>query len=1138
MPEKGGKLTVETVTEEIIDSSKSILQNYRGRGTRGLQQFFSPPQAAKLVFKVFGRVATLDLTAGNGALLAAFPENLRFGVEIDPDQTKNASYNALTGDIQKVYPLMRKIGFQIDAIALNPPFGLTWSDESFGGNINSTVLCYLYATKLISSYGQGVLIAGRDRLIREILPRKEGDYIYAIVEVDNMFENADIPTAMAFFTQTPLNGGQLLKLQSKREELPKLADEIIAMRNNVQRWTATETSEYYLEQIREMWRVIKSEYKRRYETEKTKEPEYSLDVDKKIKLKLSPYQKVLLANHGYLNTLENLNNQSANYFALNPKTWEMLAQFESEELITISQKAKETVAKIIYDTQKRICPLYPVKPQQRLGFLSDLDNILCLTDDPKRGFSAGEKYPLAVRTAITREEYTETKLNKEGELIEQNKAKERKYLRIEIGEAVFGETKEDIEYLINHFELPDPQDIVTKYPEEYEKFIRLLNSIEHDFGFQLKNFQREDIARLLFKGSGLLSWEQGLGKTLGGLVFTEACIRLGAEDKALFIVPQDIIPQWQREVFKFFGDRKELTVIRSILDARRVAEHLKDGGTGWYITYYEAISRNGREFELLPYGQVRHLHPKAGQEYYDWQLEKTLKHPTFQYLESAEFCPNCTEPAQRGKWHPKRGICEECGYVHIKLKVKPAYSHLTRAFKNGVILIDEGTKIKGHDTLMSKSVRGLSARNKLLLTGTPIKNYIPDAFWLLWWALGNNSPRFPFDYHIGPYKFAEEFAVVEYTLDKFGRKEGGSKILPEVSNLSILWRLLCSSIIRRRKEETGEPLVERTFRPVLCPFGEQQREMYAKWLDGFSRYFISAHPDAPISQYPDLVERSAAILGQLWKLEFSSVLPQAEPSGYYSHSPNWTPANLKVLELAYQHVQKGDKVLIGSDLMAYGKWVAEQLNLKDSVKAIHIVEESKITGQLQTKSPKKRANIVYDFRNDSTNVLCASLNAMNLGHNLDMANVVILKGLPWDFATFDQFIARVHRLTSQKPVTVYIVLTEGSVDERKWQLLNDKSAAAQLALDGRLFEQDYEQIDLQKILDELKEQGVMVDSVVPEELVKKQWLSYSGETQPVLEREMTEKEKELLERWLQLTPPKKKLRKLKLPESQLTLFEL
>lgn len=66
MPEKGGKLTAETITDEMLDSSKSVLKNYRGRGTRGLQQFFSPPEAAKLTSKVFGRVATLDLTAGSG----------------------------------------------------------------------------------------------------------------------------------------------------------------------------------------------------------------------------------------------------------------------------------------------------------------------------------------------------------------------------------------------------------------------------------------------------------------------------------------------------------------------------------------------------------------------------------------------------------------------------------------------------------------------------------------------------------------------------------------------------------------------------------------------------------------------------------------------------------------------------------------------------------------------------------------------------------------------------------------------------------------------------------------------------------------------------------------------------------------
>jgi hypothetical protein len=116
---------------------------------------------------------------------------------------------------------------------------------------------------------------------------------------------------------------------------------------------------------------------------------------------------------------------------------------------------------------------------------------------------------------------------------------------------------------------------------------------------------------------------------------------------------------------------------------------------------------------------------------------------------------------------------------------------------------------------------------------------------------------------------------------------------------------------------------------------------------------------------------------------------------------------------------------------------------------------------------------------------------MNLGHNLDTANVVIVHGLPWDYATFDQFIARVHRLTSKRDVTIYIVLTEGSIDERKWQLLNNKSAAAQLALDGHLFEQHEEQIDLQKVLDDLKAKGIPTGTTINEADITRQWQKYN-----------------------------------------------
>ena len=76
------------------------------------------------------------------------------------------------------------------------------------------------------------------------------------------------------------------------------------------------------------------------------------------------------------------------------------------------------------------------------------------------------------------------------------------------------------------------------------------------------------------------------------------------------------------------------------------------------------------------------------------------------------------------------------------------------------------------------------------------------------------------------------------------------------------------------------------------------------------------------------------------------------------------------------------------------------------------------------------------------------------------------------FEMFDQFIARAHRLSSRKPVTVYVMLTKGSLDEKKWTLLSAKAAAADLALDGQLMDEREEPISLEQVLKELQAKGV------------------------------------------------------------------
>jgi hypothetical protein len=366
------------------------------------------------------------------------------------------------------------------------------------------------------------------------------------------------------------------------------------------------------------------------------------------------------------------------------------------------------------------------------------------------------------------------------------------------------------------------------------------------------------------------------------------------------------------------------------------------------------------------------------------------------------------------------------------------------------------------------------------------------------------------------------------------------KMLPEVSNLLRLWKMLCSSVVRRRMDDVGavlqldgawkcrpcgapnqhdvsngwvkpavlicstcqkasDAIVPLTYVPVSVPWGEAQKRFYAGWLNkrNFVDHFEKKHPDSPLmGEKEGVIEMLAAGLGQLAKLEYATTdpmgdpdllhpewLPSALPIKGLSH---WTPGRLKILELAAQHVAKGDKVLIGSSLVAVGPWVSDKLRER-GINSVHITDED-AQGKARTLAPKKRAKAVADFRSGKSQVLCVGVNAMSLGHNLDVASVVIVDGLPWDFSTWDQFLKRARRLTSKKPVTVYIILPDGSLATEKWARLKDKTAAADLAMDGRLAAQKEEPIDQAALLRELQERGVRFDGTeIPEDQVRKAW---------------------------------------------------
>ncbi len=356
---------------------------------------------------------------------------------------------------------------------------------------------------------------------------------------------------------------------------------------------------------------------------------------------------------------------------------------------------------------------------------------------------------------------------------------------------------------------------------------------------------------------------------------------------------------------------------------------------------------------------------------------------------------------------------------------------------------------------------------------------------------------FPYDYN-SKRSFEDDFATIEWT---HGRPEDGEEhlkkrrcVLPEITNVSQFWRLAQPSISRCTKEQTGEPIVPKTEVPVRVPMGVRQREMARFWLSkkNFADYFAWRNPHHRFVE-EGLVERYAAALGQLWRLEHAATLPAAdEPTAAWPRArealaepSNFTPATLKVLEIAMEHAGRGEKVLVGSDLIGTGPWLCARLKEK-GVRAVHVTHER--SGKTVTKDPRKRARAVDEFKHGDAQVLCTGLKALRLGHDLHTASVAIVHGLDYSYDVMRQFVERVHRLVSKKPVTVYVVLPEGSLAEKKWALVNDKGAASDLALDGEISATPQEPIDLQKVLREMQERGIpLTGAEVPEEDVEAAW---------------------------------------------------
>lgn len=317
-----------------------------------------------------------------------------------------------------------------------------------------------------------------------------------------------------------------------------------------------------------------------------------------------------------------------------------------------------------------------------------------------------------------------------------------------------------------------------------------------------------------------------------------------------------------------------------------------------------------------------------------------------------------------------------------------------------LLILDEGHRIKSHETQIAQAVRKIHCENRLILTGTPLANNLVE----LWSLLNFLVP----DVFTTSGPFAEAFDL-------------GLNVVDPV-RLEQAHRLLKVFMLRRLKTEVEKLLPKKIETKVICPLSNAQVWWYKSIL--LKDLSILERGEAQQSKINAKILNN--LIMQLRKVCLHPYLfPDAEDDIENTPMEDLIGASgkLTVLDMLLRSLyEKGHRVVLFSQFTIVLDILQDYSNMRGWK-----------TVRFDGGTARAKRNYVVNSFNapDSDKFLfLMSTRAGGMGLNLQTADTCILFDSDWNPQPDNQAMARVHRLGQTKTVHVYRLVTEGTVEER------------------------------------------------------------------------------------------------------------
>lgn len=324
-----------------------------------------------------------------------------------------------------------------------------------------------------------------------------------------------------------------------------------------------------------------------------------------------------------------------------------------------------------------------------------------------------------------------------------------------------------------------------------------------------------------------------------------------------------------------------------------------------------------------------------------------------------------------------------------------------------IAVFDEVQVAKNLRSQTHKALRGIDAKMRLGLSGTPIENELVELKALFDLVLPGFMPQLPL--------FRELFIT---PIEREGSKE----------RQQLLKKWVHPFILRRKKSEVLLELPSKIEEIAYCTLSDEQKKLYSKVVADSKENLLRELED---EKRPVNYLHVFAMLSKLKQICNHPCLETGEVEKYKEHTSGKWDLFCQLLEEALASSQK---VVVFS----------QYLTMLDIIEK-HLKEKRiKFAGIRGSTSLAQRKVELTRFRDDpKCEVFVASLQAAGVGVDLVSASVVIHYDRWWNPAKEDQATDRVHRMGQSRGVQVFKLVCKNSIEERIDELIQKKKGLAE-----------------------------------------------------------------------------------------------